>query len=87
MLLMLDINVSSFYMCYSIDTYIDNFHSLKLHLRFNGFTVTLMPNFQRSVRVTDIIIPAGIHFLCIALRYNKPDKSKTHKNIPFITFL
>ena len=30
---------------------------------------------------------AGVHFLCIALRYNNPEMSKNHKSIPFINFL
>ena len=38
-----------------------------------------------SAWAADIIAPAGMHFLCITLRYNKPNKSKTHKSILFVT--
>ena len=36
------------------------------------------------VWAADIIPPAGIHFLCNALRYNKPDKSKYHIKVRYV---
>ena len=33
------------------------------------------------------IAPAGMHILCIAVRYNKPNNSENHKSILFITLL
>ena len=41
---------------------------------------------QSSVWAADAIATASIHILCIALRYNKPDKPENHKSILFITF-
>ena len=34
--------------------------------------------------MANIIKPAAMHLLCIALRYNKPSKSKNHISILFI---
>ena len=39
---------------------------------------------QSSVWAADAIATASIHILCIALRYNKPDKSENHESILFI---
>ena len=47
-----------------------------------------MSNDYLSARVADIIAPDVMHILCIALRYNKPNKSKNQKvSYVFITFL
>ena len=34
----------------------------------------------------DTIAPAGMHVLCIAMRYIKSNKLENHKTIQFITF-
>ena len=44
-------------------------------------------NNQLSAWASDTITFACMHILCIALRYNKPNKSENHKNIQFIMFL
>ena len=38
-----------------------------------------------SVWVADAIAPAYMHILCIALRYNKPNKLENYKSILFVT--
>ena len=45
------------------------------------------PYDKSSAWAADMIAPAGMHIVCIALRYNKPNKSKNHKSISCITFL
>ena len=39
---------------------------------------------QLSVWAADTIEPASMHILCIALRYNKPNKPKNHKSILYL---
>ena len=35
---------------------------------------------------SNFIAPASVHILCIALRYNKPNKPENHMSILFNTF-
>ena len=37
--------------------------------------------------MANTIAPAGVHILCIAMRYDKPNKLENHKSNLFITFL
>ena len=37
-----------------------------------------MSNNYLSEWAANTIVPAGMHILCIALRYNKPNKSENH---------
>ena len=42
---------------------------------------------QLSAWAADTIAPAGMHILCLAPRYNKPNKSENHTSILNIMFL